>query len=151
VLPSNIKEIEKAWVATHIFSIKTKCYAHRANKRPKMATKQSNKPLLPTLKEKKRYINYHLHSEEALPKHSGFELIKELSKVLGVFMSAEAGLLAISYDEHTQKGVLRTSTKRLTETRKALTLITQIKNIPVVVQTTKTSGVLKTAKREEGN
>lgn len=145
-----IREIEKAWVAKHIFSIKTKCCAHRANKRPKMASKQSNKPLLPTLKEKKRYVSYIIHAKESLPKQTGFQLVTELKKILGVFISAEAGLLAISYDEKTQKGVLRTTTKKLSEVRKALTLITQIKNIPVVVETTTTSGILKTAKLNAG-
>lgn len=116
-----------------------------------MATKQSNKPLLPTLKEKKRYVSYIVHAKEPLQKQTGFHLVTELKKILGVFMSAEAGLLAISYDEKTNKGVLRTTTKKLSDLRKAMTLVTQIKNVPVVVETTTTSGILKIAKLKAGN
>ncbi len=112
-----------------------------------MATKHSNKPLLPTLKEKKRYISYRVHTKETMPKQTGFYLITELKKILGVFESAEAGLLAIWYEEHTNKGILRTTTKKLAEVRKSLTLITHIKTIPVVIETITTSGILKTTKQ----
>lgn len=113
-----------------------------------MAITHSNKALLPVLKEKKRYVLYKIHAKEALTRQISFHLVTKLKKILGVFEGAEAGLVAIWFEEKTNKGVLRTTTKKLSEVRKALTLITQIKNLPVVIETQLISGVLKTVKYE---
>jgi RNase P/RNase MRP subunit POP5 len=109
------------------------------------------KPLLPTLKEKKRYIAYTIHSTQTV---SGKALLQELRQLLGLFDSAAAGLQHITFNQKTGEGVFRTSVKSVPKVRAALTLVKKINNTPVRVVTTKVSGILnkvKTCNQLEGN
>jgi RNase P/RNase MRP subunit POP5 len=108
-----------------------------------MAAKLNPQPLSPTLKEKKRYLTYHLHSEEALPRSAGHLLIQELKSILGTFGAAKAGLLPITFDETSGKGVLRTSLAAVDETRAALLLITNVGKSRVVVEPLLASGTIR--------
>jgi hypothetical protein len=64
------------------------------------------KPLLPTLKERQRYIVYEVISAHPMPDISE-TLLHRLSELLGVFGMADAGILSVSYDIATQTGILR--------------------------------------------
>ncbi|MBR9703345.1 hypothetical protein GOV10_04870 [Candidatus Woesearchaeota archaeon] len=102
-----------------------------------MSLKQ--KPLLPTLKEKKRYITYQAHSKETI---TGKTIVTTLNSILGSLDAAEAGLVPITHDEATNQGIIRTSLKAANKTRMAMLLTKEI-----MIQPLKTSGVLKKAKQ----
>ncbi len=110
-----------------------------------MAQQSKSKPLLPVLKEKKRYLAYRLHGD--LPRNAGNLLAAELEKLLGVFEASEAGLLPITYDPEAKTGVLRTSLAKVRRVRLAMLLATALGGKDAVVEPTLTSGVLKKAKQ----
>ncbi|MFP4523893.1 MAG: Rpp14/Pop5 family protein [Candidatus Woesearchaeota archaeon] len=127
------------------FSRRTSAFVHAAQPRPKMAQQSKSKPLLPVLKEKKRYLAYRLHGD--LPRNAGNLLAAELEKLLGVFEASEAGLLPITYDPEAKTGVLRTSLAKVRRVRLAMLLATALGGKDAVVEPTLTSGVLKKAKQ----
>ena len=105
------------------------------------------KPLLPTLKEKKRYLVYIIDSEKELPRNVHHKVIKEVQNTLGLFDSARAGLLHMKYDPATHEGVLKASVQSINKVRAALTIITTIEQTPLRVTVTGMSGVLKKTER----
>ncbi len=105
------------------------------------------KPLLPTLKEKKRYVKYQVITASPLRRDVSDELLQRLRRTLGVFGSAEAGLLSIHYDTRTQTGVLRTSVAALPKVRAALLLTTFLSRTRVAIRTLGVSGILKKTDR----
>lgn len=102
------------------------------------------KPLLPTLKEKKRYLVYELESEKVISPHA---IIRQVQKILGIFDSAKAGLLHISYEN--KRGVIKTSLESVTKVRAALTLIKEIDASAVRINVIGTSGILNKTSRFE--
>ena len=104
------------------------------------------KPLLPTLKEKKRYLAYEITSTKPLAECS-HAFIRELQRLLGMFDSAAAGLQSIKYNKKTQQGILRTSTKTVPKVRAALTLIQQLNGVHVRIVTKSVSGILNKTER----
>lgn len=113
----------------------------------KMASAPKQKPLLPVLKEKKRYIAYKIHAESELPAKAGFLVIKKLHRLLGVFGSAKAGLLPIEYRHESQTGLFKVSNASFHEVRAALLLIDEIQEQKVMLQPIIASGILRKAKQ----
>lgn len=111
------------------------------------AAAKQNKPLSPTLKEKKRYITYRLYAQQALPANAGAMLARKLSETLGTFGAAKAGLLPIAYDAGKNTGVIRTAHTATTKVRAAMLLTTTMGNTRIVIQPMLTSGILKKAKQ----
>lgn len=107
------------------------------------------KPLLPTLKEKKRYLVYVIETEkhEELPKNIHHKIIHCVEQRIGLFMSAKAGLMHINYEQKTQRGIIKTSVQSTHWVRAALMLITQIEHIPLRITVIGTSGILKKTER----
>jgi len=105
------------------------------------------KPVLPSLREKKRYI-----SCDILPKQDiSFQTLKKeinshLLRTLGEIGHSKAG---IQYIQHNKKMIIRTSNKELTSTRAALMLINKINNKKARIKTAKISGILKKLKGEK--
>lgn len=106
------------------------------------------KPLLPTLKEKKRYLAYEIATQAPLRVDCSRTLIQEIKRMLGLFDSAAAGLQSISYDLGKQQGVLRIATRSVPKVRAALTLITHVNNIDVRITTKGVSGILRKVPQE---
>ncbi len=104
------------------------------------------KPLLPTLKEKKRYLAYKIISEDYPGKNAGIILLKQIKTIMGVFDSAGAGLQNIYYDPNTNKGIIRVSLPYLSKLRMALLLINNINGVEVMIQPLLISGLLKKTK-----
>ena len=102
------------------------------------------KPLLPTLKEKKRYIVYTIKSEKPITSAS---IVKELHKTLGLFESAKAGLQDIKYDKKKQQGILRCELSSVDKVRAALTLVQHIAETKVRITTIGVSGILNKTER----
>jgi len=109
------------------------------------------KPLLPTLKEKKRYVKYQIITATPLRRDVSGELLDRVTTLLGVFGTAEAGLLSIRYDPETQTGILRTSVKALPKIKVALLMTTFLGRTKVCIRTLGVSGILKKTERFGGN
>lgn len=96
------------------------------------------KPLLPTLKEKKRYLKIEIRTP--VNKDHSQELLKQLKATLGLFDSAEAGLQKIKKTK--QNYIIRCSVKSLPKVKMALLLITKLANEDARLRITKISGIL---------
>lgn len=105
------------------------------------------KPLLPTLKERQRYITYEVITASKVHEDISDTLLRQISDILGVFGMAEAGILSISYDTKTQTGILRVNHDQVPRVKAALLMITHLGRTQVIVRTTGVSGILKKVKR----
>jgi ribonuclease P/MRP protein subunit POP5 len=105
------------------------------------------KPLLPTLKERQRYIAYEVLSAHAIPNDISDALLHRLSEILGVFGTADAGILSVSYEQSTQTGILRVNHDQVPKVKAALLMITHIGKQQVIIRTLGVSGILKKVKR----
>ncbi|RME32240.1 hypothetical protein D6789_00265 [Candidatus Woesearchaeota archaeon] len=105
------------------------------------------KPLLPTMKEKKRYLVYELISKEPLKGRPQHDVISHLRKTLGVFDCARAGVQAVAWDHERQIGTLRVSHRSVDTVKAALLLLTDIKGTKVIPKTRGVSGILKKTAR----
>ena len=106
------------------------------------------KILLPSLKEKKRYLVYEILADKDLDKNISNELINKLDSVLGVFDGAKAGLQSISYDKNAQKGMLRVNNKQVDKLKTSLMLIKHLNNQEIIIKTIGVSGIIKKAKQK---
>jgi len=105
------------------------------------------KPLLPTLKERQRYVVYHITTAHPMGLDISESLLQRLSDILGVFGMADAGILSVSYDKETQTGLLRCNHDQVARVRAALLMVTHLGRTQVAIRTRGVSGVLKKAKR----
>lgn len=104
--------------------------------------------LLPTLKEKKRYLVYEVSQNIA----SHNEIVAQANSLLGVFEGAKAGLQLITFKNN--KGIIRVSTKYADKLKLCLALIDTLakpanpeKN-QVSIKTIYLSGLLNKAKQK---
>jgi ribonuclease P/MRP protein subunit POP5 len=105
------------------------------------------KPLLPTLKERQRYIVYEVITAHQANHDISDALLQRLSEILGVFGMADAGILSISYDAKTQTGILRVNHTEVAKVKAALLMITHIGKQQVIIRSLGVSGILKKSKR----
>lgn len=116
--------------------------------------------LLPTLKEKKRYIVYQLVDDIVMvdksrrkdtTKKEMKNIVKSITKnindVLGMFESARGGIQHIDWNEKNNIGIIKTSNKSLIKTKIALMMIKEINNIPCFIRILGVSGILKKTAR----
>ena len=105
-----------------------------------METKQ--KTLLPTLKEKQRYVVYNIMGDS----HSSQELLlQEFNSLLGVFDRAKAGLMGISYDPASKRGIVRVDSKYVEKLKLCMGLITSLSGKPIIIDCIYVSGMLNKA------
>ncbi len=102
------------------------------------------KPLLSTLREKKRYLAFEVLAEKPLAWHDIKTALREaIALHIGTKGLAEAGLLFVKYNKN--KGVLRTSHTTLNSVRAALIFMKEINKQRVIVKSIKASGMLHKA------
>lgn len=106
------------------------------------------KPLLPTLKEKKRYLVYEVLSDKKINSNLSVEILSQVKNTLGLFDSAKAGLQNIKYDDKTLKGVMRVNNKEVDKLKTSLAIISSLKDSEVIVRSIGVSGILKKAKNK---
>ncbi|MBN1377235.1 hypothetical protein JW949_02780 [Candidatus Woesearchaeota archaeon] len=109
------------------------------------------KPLLPTLKEKKRYIVYRIISERKINKDVSKDIIDKINSYLGVFEGAKAGIMNVTYNKNKQAGILKVSNKKLKETKSSISLINELNKQKVIITNIYVSGILKKAKNKLKN
>ncbi len=106
------------------------------------------KPLLPSLREKKRYLAFEIISEEKLSRYAVFKTLKQkISQVLGVFESANAGIMFLhdKYNPEKQKGILKVNYKYLDKVKASFCFVNKIENKNVIVRSLGASGMLNKA------
>ena len=103
------------------------------------------KPLLPTMRETKRYLVYELLSEQPLG-NAQAEVVKHARQALGLFDSAKAGIVPVRYDEAVQAGVLRVAHTSVDKVKAALLLLTEVRGKPVIARVRTVSGMVGKAR-----
>ena len=104
------------------------------------------KPLLPSLREKKRYIVFEVVGNKINKKKSEDETYKNILKFLGEFGVSKASIRIIDDSWKDNKGVIRVNVKYVDELKMALGLIDKLDNRKVIVNVIGVSGILKKAK-----
>jgi len=110
------------------------------------------KPLLPTLKEKKRYLAFEIISK------SKIKAFSEVSKAIwnatlsfaGTKGAAKMGIWVFpeKYNMTKQRGLIRVEHRSLDEMKASLTLIKEIEEQPVVVRSIGASGIMAKAEQK---
>jgi RNase P/RNase MRP subunit POP5 len=99
------------------------------------------------MKEKKRYVVYELLSKEPLGGNADRDVLSHLNTMLGMYDSAKAGLLPISYDGALQVGVLRVEHDSVDKVKGALMLLKRASGKDVVPRVRGVSGILAKTER----
>lgn len=109
------------------------------------------KPLLPTLKERKRYILFEVNSSQGIEKGKVGEQVNKIClRFLGELGMAKAGVqfLPETYNKRTGKGIIRVGHKYVDEVKAALALIDKMDGKKANVNVLKVSGVIGKLKGE---
>ena len=102
------------------------------------------KPLLPSLREKKRYVAFEIISKKNINFLQASKTVFDaVLKYTGIKGLAEMGLIILKEKFNKNKGVLRVNTKKVDSLKSSLVLIKEIDKIPVIFKTLRVSGVLK--------
>ena len=103
------------------------------------------KPVLPTLREKKRYLSFKIYSKDKIAYNILKNSIKSsMLRHVGELGTSEAGLIFMDklYDPKTQTGVVRVANKYVDHLKLSLALIDKINKSDVIVRSIKTSGMI---------
>jgi len=101
------------------------------------------KTLLPTLKEKKRYLVFEVIGKKSLTDSDINEIRREIELFLGVDQAADAGLQFTKTEGN--KLMLRVSPKYIDKTKVALLLVNKLNDKEVIIKTIGASGIVKKA------
>lgn len=108
------------------------------------------KILLPSLKEKKRYLAFELVSEDRIAFEKVKQAIKmEMHNLIGDIGMAKAGLMFLD-DWKNNKGILRINNKSVNEAKAALTMIKEIDDKKAIVKSIGVSGILNKLRQKGG-
>ncbi|HLC55447.1 MAG TPA: Rpp14/Pop5 family protein [Candidatus Nanoarchaeia archaeon] len=104
------------------------------------------KPLLPSMRERQRYLVYEVLSESPLQGRVIQEaLLEGLQQFLGELGMAKAGVQLL--DQAGQRGILRTNSKEISNVKAGLSLVKHINQQKVAVRTLGVSGLHNKALR----
>ena len=107
------------------------------------------KPVLPSLREKKRYLAFEIISRQQIKDFSAISkaIWKAILDFSGVLGAAKAGiwLLGDKFNKTSQKGIIKVNHKNADLLKAALSTIKQINGIDVIVRSVGMSGILKKA------
>ncbi|MBN2422794.1 hypothetical protein JXB41_06195 [Candidatus Woesearchaeota archaeon] len=109
---------------------------------------KKNKPLLPSLKEKKRYLVFEVISEKEIYPDCVFDAIENSTgSLLGELDKGKSGIMILKkhYNEKLKKGLIKVNYKYLDKLRFSLALINKIKRNNVIIRSAGASGILKKA------
>ncbi len=105
------------------------------------------KTILPSLKEKKRYIAFEIVSEHKFKKNEIIKAVNdEAIKFLGTLNYGKAGIMMLSVDNN--EGIVKVNNKFTNHLKTSLILINAIDNKRVIFKTKAMSGILKKAKNK---
>ena len=106
------------------------------------------KPLLPTLRTKKRYVVYEYISKTDISHNNIVKAVEDSYKeCFGMFGLGEAGLMDTKiYNK--KRGILKVNHKYLDKLRVSMTMIKDINDQKLALHTVGVSGILKKAKNK---
>jgi ribonuclease P/MRP protein subunit POP5 len=108
--------------------------------------KKKIKPLLPSLREKKRYLAFEILSENKITDINSVSdaILGNSQEFLGQLGMSKAGLMMLKdkFNPNMQKGIVRVNHKNVDNLRAALTMINKIDNEDAIVRSLGISGVL---------
>lgn len=117
---------------------------------PKLV-KAKMRPMLPTLKERKRYLAYEIISNKKI---NDFRAISENineagTKFMGMSGFSKAGVIFIGkWNEEKQRGLIRVGHKHVNELKASLILIKELNHAPVIFRSVGVSGIIKKAEKK---
>lgn len=105
------------------------------------------KPILPSLRQKKRYLVFEIISNSKISKFKAVSdaIYKKVFECLGEFRTAEAGIMIIKFDNMKQKGIIKVNHNFVDLLKSALIMITKVGRQKVVFKSVGVSGILKKA------
>lgn len=107
------------------------------------------KPLLPTFRERKRYLAFEIISKKPVGdfKAVSYSIWSFALQFLGELECSKAGIwiLADTYNQEKQRGLIRVSHAFVDKLRGSLALVQQVNNEEVVIRSRGVSGMLKKA------
>lgn len=106
------------------------------------------KPLLPSLREKKRYLVYEILSNADFDaKEVSTSIKKNMLELFGLMGVADAGLMFMDnkFNAKTQRGFVRVTAKSLDPLRASFTFIHDIKGRKAIVRSVIASGMIAKA------
>ncbi len=107
------------------------------------------KPLLPSLKEKKRYVVFEIISDKKIAQKDLEKGIQEnVTKFLGELGIAKSGFILLKDATKGNKGIIRTNVKYQDEMKMALSLIKTMGKEKAIVNVIGVSGILNKAKKK---
>ena len=110
------------------------------------------KPLLPSLREKKRYLAYEVISRNKLydAVHVNMVILDAAKEFLGSLGMAKAGMLAMNdqWNADAQRGIMRVSNKHVDDLKASFVFVQKIDGNDVIVRSVGASGILKKAKQK---
>ena len=107
------------------------------------------KPLLPSLKERKRYIVFEVYSEMKFNEQEVSKVIKDnLQKYTGEKGLALAGMQLTNWNDKLQRGIVRVNHDQADNTKASFIFIESINNAVCSVHSIGMSGILNKAKQQ---
>lgn len=109
------------------------------------------KPLLPTLREKKRYLVYDVVSKHKFNDaiHVTKAILDASKEFLGNLGMAKAGIIPIDHwNASLQRGIMRVNNKNVDNLKASLIFVKAINGEEVIVRSVGASGILKKAQQK---
>jgi ribonuclease P/MRP protein subunit POP5 len=107
------------------------------------------KPLMPSLKERKRYVVFSVESSADLPPEKIFEAIQRAClDFMGLLNSGKAGVMILKNQFSGNKGIIRVSHRFVNHVKASLALITCIDKTQINITAIGVSGILKKAREK---
>ncbi len=104
------------------------------------------KPILPSLREKKRYLVYEVETDKKVDfKALTTEIQSSVKALVGELGLAKTGLIALPNWQN-NRGILRIVNKEVDTVKAALTLVKEINGEKVIIKSIMVSGLLDKAK-----
>lgn len=114
------------------------------------------KSLLPSLKEKKRYLVFEMIPIESVlnptnkTQISGYGTLNavttKIKMYLGIFDSADAGIIPIEFDNRTGRGILKINNQYVDKVKAIMMFIDEIESQPIIMKSVGISGMINKAK-----
>ena len=110
------------------------------------------KPILPSLREKKRYLAFEIISKEKVNDvESVSGAIWDCSlQFLGKMGTAKAGIMVLAnkWNQQTQRGIIKVNHKQVDALKASFVFIDRIENSDVIVRSLGVSGILRKAENK---
>lgn len=110
------------------------------------------KPLLPSLREKKRYLAYEVISKSRFYDaiHVNKAILETANEFLGNLGMAHAGIIPINdkWNEKMQRGIMRVNNKHVDNLKASLIFVKNINGKDAIVKSVGASGILRKAQQK---